>query len=82
MAALLASSAAPSYAFLVLCRTLVGVGEGAFVCVAPPFIDDRAPPQRKTLWLGLYYMCIPAGVAFGYVYGGSPVRQWDGATLF
>ena len=78
MAALLASSAAPSYAFLVLCRTLVGVGEGAFVCVAPPFIDDRAPPQRKTLWLGLYYMCIPAGVAFGYVYGGvaGPAVGW------
>ena len=78
MAALLASSAAPSYGFLVLCRTLVGVGEGAFVCVAPPFIDDRAPPQRKTLWLGLYYMCIPAGVAFGYVYGGvvGPAVGW------
>ena len=81
--ALLASSAAPSYAFLVLCRTLVGVGEGAFVCVAPPFIDDRAPPGRKTLWLGLYYMCIPAGVAFGYVYGGivGPRLGWRFAFL-
>ncbi|GKD35582.1 probable sphingolipid transporter spinster homolog 2 isoform X2, partial [Tanacetum coccineum] len=24
----------------------------------------------KTTWLGIFYMCIPTGVAVGYVYGG------------
>lgn len=25
---------------------------------------------QKAAWLGLFYMCIPSGVALGYVYGG------------
>lgn len=25
---------------------------------------------QKTAWLGMFYMCIPSGIAVGYVYGG------------
>lgn len=25
---------------------------------------------QKTAWLGIFYMCIPTGIAVGYVYGG------------
>ena len=25
---------------------------------------------QKTAWLSLFYMCIPVGMALGYVYGG------------
>lgn len=25
---------------------------------------------QKTAWLGMFYMCIPTGIALGYVYGG------------
>lgn len=25
---------------------------------------------QKTAWLAMFYMCIPTGVALGYVYGG------------
>lgn len=32
--------------------------------------DDNAPPARKTLWLGLFYCCIPTGYALGYIFGG------------
>ncbi|CAL5438322.1 unnamed protein product [Camellia sinensis] len=49
---------------------LVGVGEASFISLAAPFIDDNAPVDQKTAWLGIFYMCIPAGVALGYVYGG------------
>lgn len=55
---------------ITICRMLVGVGEASFISLAAPFIDDNAPPAQKTAWLGIFYMCIPAGVAFGYVYGG------------
>eukprot|EP00252_Welwitschia_mirabilis_P026970 TRINITY_DN905_c0_g1_i1.p1 TRINITY_DN905_c0_g1~~TRINITY_DN905_c0_g1_i1.p1 ORF type:complete len:365 (-),score=55.20 TRINITY_DN905_c0_g1_i1:449-1543(-) len=51
-------------------RMLVGVGEASFISLASPFIDDNAPPEKKTAWLSLFYMCIPTGVAIGYVYGG------------
>ncbi|KMZ72934.1 Spinster-like protein [Zostera marina] len=53
-----------------ICRMLVGVGEASFISLAAPFIDDNAPPTQKTTWLAIFYMCIPSGVALGYVYGG------------
>ncbi|CAI9117659.1 OLC1v1019099C1 [Oldenlandia corymbosa var. corymbosa] len=55
---------------LAICRMLVGVGEASFVSLAAPYIDDNAPSRKKTAWLGVFYMCIPCGVALGYVYGG------------
>ncbi|PON97126.1 Major facilitator [Trema orientale] len=55
---------------ITLCRMLVGVGEASFISLAAPFIDDNAPPAQKTAWLAMFYMCIPTGVALGYVYGG------------
>ncbi|XP_075505142.1 putative sphingolipid transporter spinster homolog 2 isoform X1 [Primulina tabacum] len=51
-------------------RMLVGVGEASFISLAAPFIDDNAPVARRTAWLGAFYMCIPTGIAVGYVYGG------------
>ncbi|KAL3580329.1 hypothetical protein D5086_018164 [Populus alba] len=55
---------------ITVCRMLVGVGEASFISLAAPFIDDNAPVAKKTLWLGIFYMCIPTGYALGYVYGG------------
>ncbi|XP_047337496.1 probable sphingolipid transporter spinster homolog 2 [Impatiens glandulifera] len=55
---------------IMICRMLVGVGEASFISLAAPFIDDNAPVAQKTAWLGMFYMCIPAGIAVGYVYGG------------
>ncbi|KAK7368882.1 hypothetical protein VNO80_10915 [Phaseolus coccineus] len=55
---------------IAVCRMLVGVGEASFISLAAPFIDDNAPASQKTVWLGTFYMCIPAGYAVGYVYGG------------
>ncbi|KAK4263014.1 hypothetical protein QN277_028495 [Acacia crassicarpa] len=55
---------------IAICRMLVGVGEASFISLAAPFIDDNAPVAQKTAWLAMFYMCIPAGTALGYVYGG------------
>ncbi|XP_017254438.1 probable sphingolipid transporter spinster homolog 2 isoform X1 [Daucus carota subsp. sativus] len=55
---------------IAVCRMLVGVGEASFISLAAPYIDDNAPVSQKTAWLGIFYMCIPSGVALGYVYGG------------
>ena len=40
------------------------------VCIAPVFVGDHAPPGRRTMWLGIFYLFIPIGVAVGYIYGG------------
>ncbi|KAI3445836.1 hypothetical protein Pfo_002501 [Paulownia fortunei] len=55
---------------IAISRMLVGVGEASFISLAAPFIDDNAPVTQRTAWLGAFYMCIPTGVAVGYVYGG------------
>ncbi|XP_019424506.1 PREDICTED: probable sphingolipid transporter spinster homolog 2 [Lupinus angustifolius] len=55
---------------IAVCRMLVGVGEASFISLAAPFIDDSAPDAQKTAWLAIFYMCIPAGYAIGYIYGG------------
>ncbi|KAK6776133.1 hypothetical protein RDI58_027134 [Solanum bulbocastanum] len=55
---------------ITICRMMVGVGEASFISLAAPFIDDNAPVDQKTAWLGIFYMCIPTGIAVGYVYGG------------
>ncbi|KAA8545702.1 hypothetical protein F0562_020847 [Nyssa sinensis] len=55
---------------ITIFRMLVGVGEASFISLAAPFIDDNAPVAQKTAWLAIFYMCIPSGVALGYVYGG------------
>ncbi|KAM7460235.1 hypothetical protein LguiA_027276 [Lonicera macranthoides] len=55
---------------IAVCRMFVGVGEASFISLAAPFIDDNAPVAQKTAWLGIFYMCIPSGIALGYVYGG------------
>ncbi|GAB2218013.1 hypothetical protein Droror1_Dr00001228 [Drosera rotundifolia] len=59
-----------SFWSIAMFRMLVGVGEASFISLAAPFIDDNAPPAKKTAWLGAFYMCIPTGYAIGYIYGG------------
>ncbi|KAJ0970037.1 hypothetical protein J5N97_022914 [Dioscorea zingiberensis] len=59
---------------LAVILRFVGVGEASFISLAAPFIDDNAPPAKKTAWLAAFYMCIPTGIAVGYVYGGLMKR--------
>jgi len=68
--AVLGCGIAWGFTSLVIFRALVGVGEASFISLASPFIDDHAPPQSKSLWLGILALCIPTGYAIGYVYGG------------
>lgn len=55
---------------ITVARMLVGVGEASFISLASPFIVDNAPHGKKASWLSYFYMCIPVGMALGYVYGG------------
>ncbi|XP_016201107.1 probable sphingolipid transporter spinster homolog 2 isoform X1 [Arachis ipaensis] len=67
---------------IAICRMLVGVGEASFISLAAPFIDDNAPVEQKTAWLATFYMCIPAGTALGYVYGGLVGGQFNWRIAF
>jgi len=78
--ATMACATSPNYPSLFLARTLVGVGEASFCALAAPFIDDFAPRGKKATWLACFYLCIPLGVALGFMYGGvvggAPRMGW------
>ena len=48
-----------------------------------PAADDNAPPERKSVWLATFYLCIPVGYALGYIYGGvvGVALGWRAAFL-
>ncbi|KAE8915561.1 hypothetical protein PF005_g4748 [Phytophthora fragariae] len=60
-----------SYALLIVGRVLSGAGEASFQCVAPPFIDRHAPPERASLYVGVYLASVFVGEAIGFVYGSA-----------
>lgn len=69
-----AAGVALDYWMLLLARAFTGVGEASFICLAPPYILDIAPPHRKTVlltqfWVALFYSAIILGYAAGFIYG-------------
>ncbi len=55
---------------LLFRHAMVGIGEASFVAIAPAFLSDLFPEQRRGRVLALFYMAIPVGTALGYVIGG------------
>jgi MFS transporter, Spinster family, sphingosine-1-phosphate transporter len=69
-AATFGSGLAPTFAWLLVARALVGVGEASYAVVTPSVIADLYPPGRRGRALGLFYSAIPLGTAMGYMLGG------------
>ena len=74
---------AKNYSMLLIARAFTGVGEASFVCLAPPYIYDVAPPAKKTvsftqMWIGIFYAAMIVGAALGFVYGDlvASVLDW------
>ena len=56
----------------------------SFQCVVPPFLDTNAPPEKRGMWLGIFYFASPVGTALGYAWGGvlgSSPLTWRAAFL-
>lgn len=62
---------AQSYAMLVLTRMMVGVGEASFSGYFVTILDNIAPKEQRTLWIGVFYCMIPTGTALGMAAGGA-----------
>lgn len=67
-----------TYTELLIRHTLVGIGEATFVTIAPTFVADLLPEERRGRILGVFYLAIPVGTAGGYLLGGhlSPTHGW------
>ena len=60
-----------NYWELLVRHTLVGVGEATFVTIAPTFVADLFPENKRGRIFGLFYLAIPVGTAAGYLLGGK-----------
>src|SRR5450755_545349 len=60
-----------TYWELLVRHTLVGVGEATFVTIAPTFVADLFPANKRGLIFGVFYLAIPVGTAAGYLLGGK-----------
>jgi multidrug resistance protein len=67
-----------TYGELLLRHTLVGVGEATFVTIAPTFVADLFPENKRGRIFGIFYLAIPCGTAAGYLLGGwlGPEHGW------
>jgi MFS transporter, Spinster family, sphingosine-1-phosphate transporter len=60
-----------NYTGLLIRHTLVGIGEATFVTIAPTFVADLFPEEKRGRILGIFYLAIPVGTAAGYLLGGN-----------
>ena len=60
-----------TYTELLIRHTLVGIGEATFVTIAPTFVADLFPEEKRGRILGVFYLAIPVGTAAGYLLGGQ-----------
>ena len=71
-----------SYPTLVLARGLVGVGEASFGTLAPAYLADLLPLNRRSRALGFFYLALPVGSALAYLVGGLVGSKWGWRPAF
>lgn len=70
-AATLLTALTRDYTTLLVRHTVVGIGEATFAAIAPAYIADLFPLERRGRILSLFYLAIPVGAALGYIIGGQ-----------
>ena len=68
--ATVASGLAPTYAWLLAARAVIGAGEASYAVVTPSLLSDCYAAERRARVLGIFYAAIPVGSALGYILGG------------
>jgi MFS family permease len=65
------SGLASTFAWLLIARALVGIGEATYTVVTPSLLSDHYPPSRRGRALSIFYAAMPFGIAIGYVLGAQ-----------
>ena len=76
--ATVASGFAQSYGHLLGARAILGIGEAAYVSIAPALLSDAFAREQRGRVLSVFNMAIPVGAALGYITGGlfSHAHNW------
>lgn len=61
--------------FLVLMRSLVGIGEASYSTIAPTIIGDLFTGTKRSIMISAFYIFIPVGSGLGYISGASIASQ-------
>lgn len=80
--ATLVSGFAASYSHLLGARAIVGIGEAAYVSVAPALLSDSFSRAQRGRVLSVFNMAIPVGAALGYIVGGLMSHHFSWRTAF
>jgi len=76
------SGFAVNYLTLLLARASVGVGEAAYVTIAPSLLSDYFPIRQRGRVMAIFFCAIPVGSALGYVVGGLVDKHWGWRNAF
>ncbi len=76
------SGLASSYLALFAARAAVGVGEAAYVTIAPSLLSDYYPPEQRGRVMAVFFCAIPVGSALGYVLGGVMEHAFGWRSAF
>ena len=76
------SGLAVSYLALFAARASVGVGEAAYVTIAPSLLSDYFPVRQRGRVMAIFFCAIPVGSALGYVVGGLVDKHYGWRMAF
>jgi MFS family permease len=80
--ATLVSGFASTYAHLLGARAVVGIGEAAYVSIAPALLADSFSRAQRGRVLSVFNMAIPVGAALGYIVGGLMSHHFSWRAAF
>ncbi len=80
--ATLVSGFAGTYTHLLSARSLVGIGEAAYIAIAPALLSDCFPRAQRGRVLAVFNMAIPVGAALGYIVGGLMSHHYGWRQAF
>jgi MFS family permease len=76
------SGFAVNYLTLFIARASVGVGEAAYVTIAPSLLSDYFPVRQRGRIMAIFFCAIPVGSALGYVVGGLVDKHFGWRMAF
>jgi MFS family permease len=76
------SGFATGYLTLLAARASVGVGEAAYVTIAPSLLSDYFPVRQRGRVMAIFFCAIPVGSALGYIVGGLVDKHYGWRDAF
>jgi MFS family permease len=76
------SGFARGYTSLLAARASVGIGEAAYVTIAPSLLSDYFPARQRARVMAIFFCAIPVGSALGYVVGGLVDKHYGWRAAF